>query len=47
MIIYGEDMVPTGFTTTKLIADGKIRPEWTAIEKELIIRAKQKIIFNP
>jgi hypothetical protein len=47
MIIYGEDMAPTGFTTAKLIADGKIRPEWTAIENDLISRAKQKIIFNP
>ena len=46
MIIYGEDMAPTGFTTAKLIADGKIRPEWTAIESDLIIRAKQKITFN-
>lgn len=47
MIIYGEDMAPTGYTTAKLIADGKIRPEWAAIENDLIIRAKQKIIINP
>lgn len=47
MVIYGEDMAPTGYTTADLIADGKIRPEWAAIETELIARAKARVRFHP
>ncbi len=47
MIIYGEDLSPTGLRTTDLIGDGTIHPKWTAIEAALLDRAKQNIKFYP
>ncbi len=47
MVIYAEDMAPTGFSTAALIAGGKIRPEWSAIEAQLLARAKKKLGFRP
>ena len=47
MIIYGEDLAPTGFTTAQLIANGKIHPQWAAIENDLISRAIKKFAFYP
>jgi hypothetical protein len=47
MIIYGEDLAPTGLRTADLIGDGKIHPKWAAIEAELIERAKQNIKLFP
>jgi hypothetical protein len=47
MVIYAEDLAPTGFSTADLIAGGTIRPEWAAIETELIARAKARIRFLP
>jgi hypothetical protein len=47
MVIYGEDLAPTGFTTEKLIVEGKPHPQWATLEKELIDRAKKKIEFLP
>jgi hypothetical protein len=47
MIIYGEDLSPTGLRTTDLIGDGTIHPKWTAIEAALIDRAKQNIKSYP
>jgi hypothetical protein len=43
MIIYGEDLAPTGFTAADLQKDGKAYDQWPAIEKDLVERAKSKI----
>lgn len=43
MIIYGEDLTPTGFTAADLQPGGKAYDRWPAIEKGLIERAQQKI----
>ncbi|MBP7371138.1 MAG: hypothetical protein KA902_06820, partial [Arenimonas sp.] len=47
MVIYAEDMAPTGVTSAELIATGKIDPRWAAIESKLIERAKTKVSFLP
>ena len=36
MIIYAEDLAPTGFTAADLQKGGKARNQWPAIEKGLI-----------
>jgi hypothetical protein len=46
MVIYAEDMAGTGYSSTNLIAGEKIRPEWTAIEADLIARAKKQLRFQ-
>ena len=46
MIIYGEDLVPTGLTATDLQERGKAYDRWPAIEKGLIERAQQKIVVE-
>lgn len=43
MIIYGEDLAPTGFTAADLQLGGKAFDRWPAIEKGVIERAQQKI----
>jgi len=43
MIIYGEDLVPTGITATDLQERGKAHDRWSAIEQGLIERAQQRI----
>jgi hypothetical protein len=43
MIIYGEDLAPTGFTAADLREGGKDSGQWPALEKGLIERAKTKI----
>lgn len=45
MIIYSEDVAPTGFTATELLPGGKARDRWPAIEKGLIERAEKKLIL--
>jgi hypothetical protein len=45
MIIYSEDVAPTGFTATELLPGGKARDRWPAIEKDLIERAEKKLIL--
>jgi hypothetical protein len=47
MIIYAEDIAPTGFTVTDLLPGGKASERWPEIEKGLIERAEQKITFRP
>jgi hypothetical protein len=47
MIIYGEDLAPTGFTAADLSEGGKAFAQWPNIEKDLIDRAKQKIAVHP
>src|SRR4029077_1789187 len=46
MIIYGEDLAPTGFTAGDLQKGGKGHDEWPTIEKGLIERAEKKIVIS-
>jgi hypothetical protein len=43
MIIYGEDLAPTGFTAADLEKDGKAYNQWPIIESGLIERAKKSV----
>jgi len=43
MIIYGEDLAPTGFTAADLAEGGKSRDHWPALEAALIDRAQKSI----
>jgi hypothetical protein len=45
MIIYGEDLVPTGLSAADLSEGGKAY-QWPAIERDLIERTKQKIAIQ-
>jgi len=47
MIIYGEDLAPTGFAAADLAEGGKSRAQWPALENGLIERAKVKIALEP
>jgi hypothetical protein len=46
MIIYGEDLAPTGFSAADLREGGKAYGQWPAVEKGLIERAKTKIVLE-
>lgn len=46
MIIYGEDVAPTGFSAAELDKDGKAHERWSAIEKGLLERATRKIVLE-
>lgn len=46
MIIYGEDLAPTGLSAVDLSEGGKAYNQWPAIEKDLIERTKQKIAIQ-
>jgi hypothetical protein len=46
MIIYGEDLAPTGFSAADLSASGRAFGQWPAIEKDLLERAKRKITLQ-
>ena len=46
MIIYGEDLAPTGFTAADLAEGGKSRAQWPALENGLIERARVKIALE-
>jgi hypothetical protein len=46
MIIYGEDVAPTGFTATELLPGGKAYERWPSIEKDLIQRAEERFTFR-
>lgn len=43
MIIYGEDLAPTGFSAADLEPKGKAYDHWPEIERGLIARAQEKI----
>jgi hypothetical protein len=43
MVIYGEDLAPSGFTAVELQKGGKAIGKWPAIEEGLIQRAQDKI----
>lgn len=46
MIIYGEDLAPTGFSVADLSQDGKAFDRWPAIEKDLLQRAEKKVTIQ-
>jgi hypothetical protein len=46
MIIYGEELAPTGFAARDLQENGKAHSEWPAIEKGLIERAEKAITLS-
>jgi len=47
MIIYGEDLVSTGFTVADLAKNGKAYDQWPALQKSLIEHAREKIKVEP
>ena len=47
MIIYSEDVAPTGSTATDLKPGGKAHDRWPAIEKSLIDRAEKSLQIQP
>jgi hypothetical protein len=46
MIIYGENVKPTGFTAPELIPGGKGYERWPAIEKEALQRAEKNLTLR-
>ena len=46
MIIYGEDLAPTGLTAADLKEGGKFRDRWPQLERGLIDRAQQSISLS-
>jgi hypothetical protein len=46
MIIYGEDLAPTGLSAADLSQGGKAFGQWPAMEKDLLERAKKKITLE-
>jgi hypothetical protein len=46
MIIYGEDLAPTGFAAADLKKGGKEYDQWPAIEKSLVERAEKKLVIE-
>jgi hypothetical protein len=46
MIIYGEDLAPTGFTAADLDKGGSANSRWPEIAKGLVERAQQKIVLE-
>jgi hypothetical protein len=47
MIIYGEDLAPTGFTVADLGKNGKAYDQWSALQKRLLEHAEDKIEIGP
>lgn len=47
MIIYAEDLGPTGFSLNDLMPGGKHASEWPSLESGLIRRAKAAITLSP
>jgi hypothetical protein len=47
MIIYGEDLAPTGFTAAELSEGGKAHDRWPGIADALLDRAERRIMVEP
>jgi hypothetical protein len=47
MIIYGEDLAPTGLTAADLAPGGKAHDRWPDLEKSLIEHAEKRITIEP
>ena len=43
MIIYGEDLAPTGFTVADLEKNGQAYDQWPALQKSLLEHAEERI----
>ena len=43
MIIYAEDLAPSGYTAAQMLEGKEPRPEWKAVEQGLVERAKKRI----
>ena len=43
MIIYAEDLAPSGYTAAQLLDGKEPRPEWKAVEQRLVERAMKRI----
>lgn len=46
MIIYSEDIAPTGFAWSDLMPGGKAAGRWLEIKKDLVTRAKHRIALK-
>ena len=46
MLIYAEDLAPTGLTASDLLAGGKHEDRWPEIQKALIANAQQQILLQ-
>jgi hypothetical protein len=46
MIVYGEDLSPTGLTAAALDQSGNAHDRWPAIEKGLVERAQERIALE-
>jgi hypothetical protein len=47
MIIYAEDLAPSGYTAAQLLDGKEPRPEWNAVERGLVERAMKRIALSP
>jgi hypothetical protein len=47
MIIYGEDLAPTGFSAGELKESGKAQSRWPGIADALLERAEKRITIEP
>jgi hypothetical protein len=47
MVIYSENLAPTGFAAADLLPGGKAFAQWPAIENALIQRAERTVTFEP
>lgn len=47
MVIYGEDLAPTGLTAAQLDKQGDHRQAWPAMEKALVERALRQVSISP
>jgi hypothetical protein len=47
MIIYGDDLAPTGFTAAELSEGGKAHNRWPGIADALLERAERRITIEP
>ena len=47
MIIYGENLAPTGFTGAELSEGGKAHDRWPGIAGALLEGAKRRITIEP
>jgi hypothetical protein len=46
MILYGEDLAPTGLTAADLAESGKARSQWSVLENALIARAEKAVYLS-
>lgn len=47
MIIYAEDLAPSGYTSAQLLDGKEPRTEWKAVEQGLVERAMKRIKLSP